>query len=477
MTSTSGTAARQGTSDEARALILERLDRARTVGVAGFGREGQSFLRHCRALGGDRRFIVFDDRPVGDDERAAFDDLTIDWAPSSTAAAWRDRLDAVFRSPGLSIRTHPLMAALRGVPVLTSVNLWLARYAAARTIAITGTKGKSTTAALLAHVLAALGQRCVLGGNIGVPLFDIEPGDDWSVLELSSYQIADMAIAPDVAVMLNLYPEHIDWHGSRERYYADKARLVMALMPPVAVVNGSDPRLASVIPRDRVTHGFNDPAGYHVRDSAIYLGEERIDLVPRLRGDHNLVNICAVLTVLRAIGLGDEHGRPSRAVTESINVFSGLAHRLQELGVRESRLYVNDSISTTPESALAALSVYAGRPVTLLLGGHDREQDYGGLIEGAAKHGRVRLLMMPDNGSRIVEACKAAQRAGVSVPYALCASLEDAVVQARNLTPEGGVILLSPGAPSYGRFRNFEERGARFAACSGFGSTEIKGNP
>ncbi len=443
---------------------LERVRGARQVGVIGFGREGKSFLDFLKREAAVQQIVLFDDRAIPDGELAAAGLASVRnlTGPGGADAASDVHLDVIFRSPGVSIHHHPVLQRLCGVPVVTSAGLWLERYQDARSIVITGTKGKSTTAAVLHHVLLAMGRGAVLGGNIGVPLLDIAPGRDESVLELSSYQIADLAVAPHVGVILNLYPEHVDWHGSVEQYYADKCRLLTQLCPRDAIVNGASETLRAQVPANRITRCFGVRDGYHVQAGGLWHGVRPVPVEPRLRGEHNLLNICAVLEILRALGLIAPDELEPPAVIEAINGFAPLAHRLEEVGTIHGRLYVNDSISTTPESILAALSVYRGRPVTLILGGYDRAQDYGLVGRALAGSGVMALLGLPNNGARALEECGAALGHAPGLERVLCASLEEAMERAARLTPEGGVVLLSPGAPSYGQFRNFEDRGERF---------------
>jgi UDP-N-acetylmuramoylalanine--D-glutamate ligase len=366
--------------------------------------------------------------------------------------------DVVVRSPGIS-RYRPEVARLAaaGVELTTGTNLWFAEHPDALTIAVTGTKGKSTTSALIAHLAASRGLRVRLAGNIGLPLVDLLAHDDevdlW-VLELSSFQTSDLEASPSVGVLLNLYREHTDWHGTQQRYWADKLALFAHRPQMHSVLNGADAAVrarAALFPHPI---WFRDPGGFDVAPSGItlagrpYADRERIALV----GDHNLDNVCAALAALAAAGIeGDD-------LIASLGDFTPLAHRLEPLGERGGILFVNDSIATIPEATVAAARAIAPRPTVLLVGGRDRRQDYASLVAHLAGGSAVVAVVgMPANGPAIVEAI-----AGAPVETASAGDLADAVARALALVPPGGAVLLSPGAPTGDEFGDFQVRGDAF---------------
>jgi UDP-N-acetylmuramoylalanine--D-glutamate ligase len=333
------------------------------------------------------------------------------------------------------------------------------------TVCITGTKGKSTTAALTAHILRQLGHRAALAGNIGVPITEIAGGDvDLGVIEVSSYQAADFAHGCDVAVLTSLFPEHLDWHGSVENYYRDKVNLVrrgrtrIVASAAAAVVErligGSYPGLVR----------FGEAGGLHARDADIFDAARRLGTVPSpyLARPHNCADLCAALGVAKTLGIDP------RAALAAAEGFVGLPHRQAELGEIAGVLYVDDSISTVPESTLAALAVYAGRDITVILGGYDRGLDYGRLVAGLRAGRAQRAVCLGASGARLATVLAAA--AGGCIVHR-AASMAEAVAWAKDTTPPGGVVLLSPAAPSYGDYHDFAERGRDFAARAGFAPT------
>ncbi len=385
--------------------------------------------------------------------------------------------ELIVKSPGISPYTAEAQFAIgRGTRIVGGTALWFGEHATdgtmARTVCVTGTKGKSTTSALLAHLLRSAGVRTALAGNIGLPLLELldTPAEAW-VVEVSSYQTRDVATSgarPQVAIVTNVFPEHLDWHGSQARYVADKLALLTDAAPRVAVLNAADPLLAELVLTDSDVRWYGDARGWHLREDALY----RCDLpvmdtatLP-LPGRHNRSNLCAVLTALEALGL-DAVALAAHAAT-----FQPLPHRLQPVGVRDGILYVNDSISTTPHATLAALQVYRGRPVVVLVGGHDRGVPWDDFANAVRKSPPAGIVTMGhglpgQNGPRI-QAVLEPVAAGPRFKLAAAGDLAEAIERARAMLPNGGVILLSPGAPSFGQYRDYVARGRHFAQLAGF---------
>ncbi|WP_297829354.1 UDP-N-acetylmuramoyl-L-alanine--D-glutamate ligase [Thermomonas sp.] len=449
----------------------------RRVALWGWGHEGHAAYRALRARLPELPLTLFCN-PVEAGQAAALGDarLSIETAVDGERLA---QFDCVVKSPGISPNTpEAVLATQRGTCFIGGTALWFAERAQddtmTRTACVTGTKGKSTTSSLLAYLLRAAGLRTALAGNIGVPLLDLldDRADAW-VIELSSYQTSDVAVSgahPQVAIVTNLHPEHLDWHGSEQRYYADKLALVTAARPRVAVLNAADPLLAALRLPDSEIRWYGDARGWHLRGDALYHRDAFVmdTAAMPLPGRHNRSNLCAVLTALEAFGL-DAVALAPRAAG-----FQPLPNRLQPLGERDGVLYVNDSISTTPMATLAALELYVDRPVVVLVGGHDRGLPWEEFAEAMRAHAPKAVVTMGQNGPRIHDLlAPLAGRSGFLLEAA--ADLSDAVAKARAALPEGGVVLLSPGAPSFGPYRNYIERGRHFAQLAGFDPDAISG--
>jgi UDP-N-acetylmuramoylalanine--D-glutamate ligase len=442
----------------------------RRVAVWGLGREGRAAIEFLRQRHPRLPLLVLDDGhgPAPDRLGAGIEYVL----GADRIAGALDNIDIIVKSPGVSLYRREIQAArAAGAHITSLLNLWFAERPDLTTVCVTGTKGKSTTASLIAHMLTTLGRRVALVGNIGIPITGIDRATaDIGVIEVSSYQAADFNGRCETAVLTSLYPEHIDWHLSVENYYRDKINLL----------NHSRGRIihraaAEIV--QRFTDGspewqdfFADEHGIHCRGAEILDGATAIGKVhnPYLARPHNRSNLCAALTVAKSLDLD-----PAAAL-EAASGFRGLPHRQQELGEIGGVLFVDDSISTIPESTLAALAVYAGRDITVILGGYDRGIDYSKLVERAVTGAAKAVICLGDSGERIYSLARAVvtRRDNVTCMIRRVRSMEDAVACARQVTPPGGVVLLSPAAPSYGYYRDYTERGRDFAAKAGLPAAE-----
>ncbi|MFT4179536.1 MAG: UDP-N-acetylmuramoyl-L-alanine--D-glutamate ligase [Thermomonas sp.] len=455
----------------------------RRVALWGWGREGRAAYSALRARLPSQPLVLFCGASEAADAAALGDALL---AIEHDACAQRlSAFDVVVKSPGISpYKPEALEAAAHGTRFVGGTALWFAEHAdadgeTANAICVTGTKGKSTTSSLLAHLLRAAGLRTALAGNIGVPLLELlnDEADAWAI-ELSSYQTRDVAASgarPRIAIVTNLHPEHLDWHGSQQRYVEDKLALLTDAKPRIAVLNAADPVLAALHLPDSEVRWYGDEAGWHLRGDALHRGDVFVmdtSALP-LPGRHNRSNLCAVLTALEAYGLD------AAALAPHAATFQPLPNRLQALGQREGILFVNDSISTTPMATLAALDLYADRPVAVLVGGHDRGLPWDEFAEAMRSRAPKAIITMghgvaSQNGPRIHALLEpVAKQAGFTLEAA--SDLAEAMRKARAALPDGGVLLLSPGAPSFGMYKDYVARGRHFAELAGFDPDAISG--
>ena len=432
----------------------------RRIGVWGAGREIGSFADQLerRLPGASIVAAAFDETP-SPESVALLRSPSVRVLEGDEISEGLAACELVVRSPGVSIHRAELRElSERGIPITTATSLWLSERGGAGVIGVTGTKGKSTTAALAAHLARVGGRTVHLAGNIGAPALDLldAGADELVVVELSSYQTADLECGPEVAVITNLFKEHTDWHGSESAYRAEKLRLFSLPGVRATVLPARRQELAGLETLAE-RHFYGQPQGWDVTGEGIAFQGRlhvRVEELP-LPGEHNALNLCAALTALEAAGL------ESPPLPESLRGFEGLEHRLQTVVERDGVTWVNDSISTTPESTLAALASYPGQGLVLLAGGQDRGQDYGELARTLARL-EATVIGLPTTGPRLLEAALAA---GVPTSSALASTdLADAVGLARERALQGSVVLLSPAAPSYDHYRNFEERGERFRA-------------
>ena len=440
---------------------------SRRVAVWGLGREGRAAFEFLRKRHPALRLMLLDDRPEAHIPQE-YDNVTSAFGAERIANALRE-VDVVIKSPGVSLYRDDIQSARNnGVRITSLLNLWFAEEPAITTIAVTGTKGKSTTASLIAHILTRLGRRVALAGNIGVPVTEI--GDvDYAVIEVSSYQAADFDGICDLAVLTSLYPEHTDWHLTVERYVRDKINLLSRSQSRVVNSAATDAVRSIILGSLVRNYPFNSENGIHSDDSWIFDGRDRIGIVGNLylARAHNRSNLCAALAVAKMLDID------LSAALYATRDFRGLPHRQQELGQNGGVLFVDDSISTIPESTMAALAVYTGRDITLIVGGYDRGIDYGKLLEALSTGAAKAVICLGDSGRRLYDHVRSVSKPAGCLPFPihLAGSMEDAVSYATRVTPPGGVVLLSPAAPSYGHYRNYIERGRDFAARAGLPAT------
>lgn len=453
------------------------------VAVWGYGREGKAALAVLRQRFPGKPLTLFCSAAEGAQLRSGPHDAAAS-AVAVTAGKNREAVeivttppdvaalrafDVVVKSPGISPYTSPLLEAeAAGVRFTSGSALWFAEHADARTICVTGTKGKSTVSALIAHLLRKCGKCVALAGNIGLPLLELaapQRAPDWWVIELSSFQTRDFAGAPTVAVVNNLYQEHLDWHGTLEHYVEDKLAIATHARHLVINARQADLRARTAGYASRTLFGLSD--GWHVRDGAIWRAQQCVLQLAQLPvpGQHNAQNVCAALAAL------DAAGEDALAAAPHVASFQPLPHRLQRIGERDGIVYVNDSIATTPHATIEALRSLAGRPVCVIVGGFERGVDWSPFVEYAAKYPPRAIVATGANGARIVEALCALQAPGFLLASA--PTLDKVLECARTLTPPGGAILLSPGAPSFDQYRDYAERGREFARLAGFDPAAI----
>ena len=427
-------------------------DGARRVGVWGYGREGRAVLRFlCAQHSRTVATVLLDE--------AAYD---LDLPPGvallaggrATTAITNGDFDVIVKSPGISLKRQEIIdAKARGTRVTSATNLWLEANGIAGTIGVTGTKGKSTTSTLILHMLRAAGRDAKLLGNAGTAAIGEAPAVDHTILELSSYQTADLDRTPALVVVNNLYPEHLPWHGSVEAYYTDKLRLATIDTAVPAVLNYRDAEIRKRLwDRPNVTW-FNDGQGYTAVGGSLSYQGRRVMLTGAVpKGEHNLSNVAAAATVALMLDALDDPW------AIDLGGFAGLPHRMEEFAVG-GLTCVDDSISTVPQATMAALSVYAGRPIHLILGGSERGQDHAMLPDAMRAAGVTSVWLLPDTGRRM-EGEFAGRLEGLTVRPV--ADLDAAVRGACEIAREGDVLLLSPAAPSFVQFKSFEERGENF---------------
>jgi UDP-N-acetylmuramoylalanine--D-glutamate ligase len=444
------------------------------VAVVGLGKSGRSA---AELLARDGHRVYASDAGDGAGARAAAEALAALGVAVQTGGhdlARVARAALVVASPGVPPGAPPLAAAREaGVPVVGEVEVALHYLPALRYVAVTGTNGKTTTTALVGHLLRALGRDAVDAGNIGTPLAELALRGDppaWAALELSSFQLHDTpSVDPSVGVVTNLSPDHLDRYASLDEYYGDKARLFAnAHAGSRWVLNGDDPGVLALpraagfdaLPGRAWTFSLDDPAAAArydraadalVLDGAPLLARAELPLL----GDHNVANALAAALAVWAAD-GDHRTAAARArMADALRGFRALSHRMEPVGTFGGVDWINDSKATNVSSTLVAVRGMA-RPYVLLLGGRHKGEPYTALAEPFAERGR--LVLAYGEAAAVIE-----RDLGGLVPVERMGSdFAEVVARARAVARPGDAVLLSPACSSFDMFRNYEERGAAF---------------
>lgn len=438
--------------------------RGRLVGVWGLGVEGRATIRKLADLG--VTFLLVDDDPPTDGVDGRHVEATADGGFEALA-----RCDVVIKTPGISrYRPEVDVLELGGTPVVGGLGLWLAEADRDRVVCVTGTKGKSTTTAIAGHLLSRLGRRVMIGGNLGLPPYDPEaPTDvDHWVIEVSSYQAADVPVSPPVVAVTSLHADHLTWHrDDPETYYADKLSLCTQPGADLTIANGDSPLL-----RERA--GLLGPRVEWVTEptTASETAEPAADWTAGLGllGAHNHRN--ALIARACLVALGVDGAADDDVLAAATTGFEHLESRLRPVDSVDGVLFVDDSLSTNVLPTLAAVDAFPGRRAAVIVGGQDRGIDYGPLAAGLAARTDPTLVTITDSeaAGRIRAAFDA-----VPTPDTLvvvdCADLGAAVVEGHRWARPDGVVLLSPAAPSFDRFRDYRARAAAFVDAVGRLST------
>lgn len=437
--------------------------------ILGAARQG---LAAARWLARHGAVVTLNDRHAPGEMTAArqsLADTPVTWVLGSHPVEILDTADTLCLSGGIPLDNPVAAEAIRrGLPLTNDTQIFL-EAVPCPTVGITGSAGKTTTTALVgAMAKADLGGRAYVGGNIGDPLLNyvdaMTPGD-LAILEISSFQLEQMTLSPNVAAVLNITPNHLDRHGSMEAYTAAKKRLLdFQFDQDVSVLCREDAgswNLRESVHGKMVSFGFGrlpeGMDGTYLADGILHLRHRSLDIPLllrerlHLRGDHNVMN------VLAAFAIGDAAGLKLDAMLEAADEFRGVAHRLEFVREWNGAQWYNDSIATAPERTMAAIRAFS-EPVVLLLGGRDKDLPWGdlaALVRQRAKH----VVLFGEAAEKIQAALEQDQG-----PYTLdrCQGLEKAVQAAARVAGPGDVVLFSPGGTSFDEFRDFEERGEAY---------------
>lgn len=420
--------------------------------ILGFGREGRSTLALIKKAGGYKSLAVSDLNQVQTDE-----DVTLICGPDYQKCL--NDYDVIFKSPGIVLEMD--VKDIRGC-LVSQTELFFKRYGK-QIIGITGTKGKSTTTTLLYHILKTAGKNTVLAGNIGIPAFDIweEISDDTIItFEMSSHQLEYMTVAPKTAVYLNIHEEHLDHYGTMEKYVRAKENIYRnQLKGDKLFVNERIIPKQGTCVSEIISVGYDGNADIIIDGTVVKYKKWQYEIPVNdihLLGEHNYYNIAVSYGVAKEFGITDDE------FTRGLCSYETLPHRLQYIGTVDGVKYYDDSISTICDTAIQALNSVKDA-ATILIGGMDRGIDYRELIEFLSGHDIANIILMAATGKRIYEEIQSSYTDFQDKSRLhLVDTLEEAVLLAKKITPQGKSCVMSPAAASYGIFKNFEERGEVF---------------
>ncbi len=445
--------------------------------ILGAARQGLALARWLSLHGA--RLTVSDMR--GAEEltlaRQSLAEYRIDWALGGHPLELLDSTDMLCLSGGIPL-TLPIVAGAvqRGIPLSNDSQIFM-EVVPCRTVGITGSAGKTTTTTLVGEMAKRTAdgrrQKAYVGGNIGDPLLnyvdEMKP-EDIAILELSSFQLEQMTISPNIAAILNITPNHLDRHGTMDAYTAAKRRILEFQSKEDVAVLGRDDNGAwalrdnvrgrlltfSLHPlEDGLDGAYLDGGLLNLRDGNAYLPlilREKI----QLRGDYNVANVLAAFTIGHAAGF------PLDAMLEAVEEFRGVPHRLELVRERNGVRWYNNSIASAPERTIAVIHAFE-EPIVLLLGGRDKNLPWEGLMQLAAW--RVDHVVLFGEAAEKIEATAVNLKLGETrCTMVRVDGLRDAVLKAAELAESGDVVLFSPGGTSFDEFKDFEERGERFRA-------------
>jgi len=416
-----------------------KLLQGKKIAILGLGLENSALVKYIL------KHKIKCEITICDKRKTIKNKLPVFWQLGNSFNKNLEKFDILFRSPGWSLDK---LVAGRLKKISSPMKLFFELCPTKNIIGVTGTKGKGTTASLIHEILRAAGKRAWLGGNIGVAPFeflDKIKKNDWVVLELSSFQLEDMTVSPHIAVITNLYPEHLkpadpnnpNFHKTMADYFKAKANIYRWQKSGDFLISNFQFSISN----------------FQTKGKKFYFKKTNLPL--RLIGEHNKENIAAAAAAAKIVGVKME------IIKKAVAKFKGLPHRLELARELAGVKYYDDSFATTPEATITALKAFSS-PVVLLLGGADKGSDFKKLAEEVKRRVKFTVLLKGQATPRI-------KRELLKVGYDIrkmksANNIKAAVAAAREQAGRGEAVLLSPACASFGMFKNYKERGVLFKA-------------
>jgi len=449
--------------------MIERLKgifENKSIALLGFGREGQSTYKLFRKAFPIKTLTILDANPEIRKNIAFKNDLNLQFITGHKCMQYIDSFEIAIKSPG--IPSNSLPTDLKNVNITSQTDIFLQLFAN-QVIGITGTKGKSTTSSLVHHILTKAGINSLFVGNIGIPPFecinDIRP-ESIIVMELSSHQLEYISHSPHIAILLNLFQEHLDHYKNYKEYQLAKLNIAKFQKPEDYFIYNSDNKTIKLILEElstfthtKLPFSLNSDSDSAIRINnqfiEIYINNEPAKLYDTsqgqpLAGNHNLYNIMAAAAACYLNGVSVDF------ITSGIKSFSGLEHRIEPVGEHAGIQWYNDSIATIPEATIEAVKTLKSVD-TLILGGFDRGIDYSVLYPFLLSSGIRNIIFIGEAGRRMKKELTKHDPDNLNIYSA--SNYDEVISKAIHYTKKGKICLLSPAAASYDMFRNFEERG------------------
>ncbi|MCR4925683.1 MAG: UDP-N-acetylmuramoyl-L-alanine--D-glutamate ligase [Clostridiales bacterium] len=414
----------------------------RSVLILGFGREGRSTYEFIR------KYLPEKDLTIADKNKIEIDDNNVTLICGENYLDCVNNFDLVMKSPGISFKD---VKVDENTEVTCQTDLFL-RFSDCKAIGITGTKGKTTTSSLIYSVLKEAGFNTCLIGNIGVPVFENLIGAEklTAVIEMSSHQLEFTRKSPHIAVLTNVYPEHLDHYNGFEGYVNAKLNIVRNQSVDDFFVYCPDQDISQYIDFKEIKSDIT-PVSYKKTSHSDFFNE-LFNSNEHLKGEHNKQDILFAYSVAKILGVSDED------ILKGIKAFQGIPHRMEYVGTFKDIKFYNDCIATIPHAVICAVEALEDVD-TLIIGGMDRGLDYSEFEQDLAKSKISNLICLPETGHNIADNLKKIEN---SLKIYKAKDLPDAVEKAYEVTQKGMTCLLSPAASSYNYYKNFEEKGTHY---------------
>lgn len=432
--------------------------------ILGLGTEGTSTLKYLRAKYPEKLIGIADQKKSNELDKGIrnliANDKKLELYLGGNYQRNLNKFDVIFKSPGVQI-TQPTSSQ-----VTSQTEIFLNLYRG-KAIGVTGTKGKTTTASLIYKILKDANLKVHLVGNVGYPPFDIMgkiTKDDIFVYELSSFQLQDLKISPHIAVFLNLYKEHLNYHGGFENYKKAKSNILKYQSKKDIVIYNADSEIVDKLVNEykasKIPFSFEGKlqSAAYIKDKWLLFSREKVLKISetKLKGKFNLNNILAAVACAKLFKVSNQ------SITYSVKTFEPIAHRLEYIGNFDGINFYDDSIATIPEATIAALETLRPNVSTLIAGGYDRGIDFGQLSKKIVEEKIQTLILFPTTGKIILNGIK--KQKGYVPKHFFVKNMKDAVWNAAKNTSKGKICLMSPASSSFNLFKNYQDRGEQFRA-------------